>query len=405
VSEVDRRRFLLTAGAVLGAAALPLRAAADTVQLPFANGERPLVAFPQKRPLILLTPRPPQLETPFAVFDDGVYTPNDAFFVRWHLSNIPQTVDASAHRIAVSGEVNRTLSLSLDDLAAMPQVEVTAVNQCSGNSRGLFTPRVAGGEWGNGAMGNAVWTGVRLRDVLDRAGLKASAKQVQFDGLDAPPLPATPDFKKSLDVDVARGDDVIVAYAMNGAALPVLNGYPVRLIVPGWFATYWVKMLSTITVLDHADDNFWMKTAYRIPDTPDNSVAPGATGYPTIPINRLRVRSFITNFVDGATILHVAFPSQLQLRGIAFDGGSGIKRVEVSGDGGTTWIDAVLERDYGKYSFRRWNASVPTRQGTSTYTLAVRATANDGSTQPMTPGWNPSGYLRNAVETYKVTVA
>ena len=336
MSEVDRRRFLLTAGAVLGAAALPLRAAADTVQLPFANGERPLVAFPQKRPLILLTPRPPQLETPFAVFDDGVYTPNDAFFVRWHLANIPQSVDASAHRIAVTGEVNTPLSLSLDDLAKLPQVEIAAVNQCSGNSRGLFSPRVAGGEWFNGAMGNALWTGVRLRDILNRAGLKATAKQVQFDGLDGPPLPATPDFKKSLDVDVARGDDVIVAYAMNGAPLPVLNGYPVRLIVPGWFATYWVKMLSAITVLDHADDNFWMKTAYRIPDTPDNSVAPGSSGYPTIPINRMKVRSFITNFVDGATIPHVAFPSQLKLRGIAFDGGSGIKRVEVSGDGGTT---------------------------------------------------------------------
>ena len=215
--KLGRRGFLAGAGAAFAAGGLPAQAFADTVQLPFANGERPLVAFPQKRPLIMLTPRPPQLETPFALFDQGVYTPNDAFFVRWHLPNIPQEVDATAHRIDVTGEVNRALSLSLDDLAKLPQVEVTAVNQCSGNSRGLSAPRVAGGQWENGAMGNALWTGVRLRDVLDRAGLKATAKQVQFDGLDRGIFPATPKFRKSLDVDVARGDDVIVAYAMNGS--------------------------------------------------------------------------------------------------------------------------------------------------------------------------------------------
>ena len=397
--EIGRRRFLAGSVAALGASALPVRALADSVQLPFANGERPLLAFPQKRPLLVLSPRPPQLETPFAVFDQGVYTPNDAFFVRWHLSNIPQHVDASAHRIAVSGEVNRPLSVSLDDLASLPQVEITAVNQCSGNGRGLSAPRVAGGQWDNGAMGNALWTGVRLRDVLDRAGLKATARQVQFGGLESPALPTTPDFRKSLDVDRARGDDILIAYAMNGAPLPLLNGFPVRLIVPGWYSTYWVKMLSAITVLDHVDDNFWMKTAYRIPDTPDNSVMPGATGFPTIPINRMRVRSFATNVVDGAKI----DPKLQELRGIAFDGGSGIKRVEVSIDGGTTWRDATLGPDVGKYSFRRWSASLQTRAG-QTYTIAVRATANDGAMQPATQGWNPSGYLRNAIETYKVAV-
>ena len=397
--KIGRHHFLAGSVAALGASALPARALADSVQLPFANGERPLLAFPQKRPLLVLSPRPPQLETPFAVFDQGVYTPNDAFFVRWHLSNIPQHVDASAHRIAVTGEVNSPLSLSLADLAALPQVEITAVNQCSGNGRGLSAPRVAGGQWDNGAMGNALWTGVRLRDVLDRAGLKATAKQVQFDGLEGPVLPTTPDFRKSLDVDKARGDDILIAYAMNGVPLPLLNGFPVRLIVPGWYSTYWVKMLSAITVLDHVDDNFWMKTAYRIPDTPDNSVMPGATGFPTVPINRMRVRSFATNVVDGAKV----DPKLQELRGIAFDGGSGIKRVEVSLDGGTTWRDAALGPDVGKYSFRRWSAELQTRAG-QTYTIAVRATANDGATQPATQGWNPSGYLRNVVEMYKVAV-
>ncbi|HEX3469171.1 MAG TPA: molybdopterin-dependent oxidoreductase [Candidatus Elarobacter sp.] len=396
----SRRRFLAGSAAAVAAAAAPARGRAETVQLPFANGDRPLAAFPQKRPLLLLTPRPPQLETPFAVFDQGLYTPNDAFYVRWHLSNIPQRVDATTHRIAVGGEVGRTLSLSLADLAKLPQVELAAVNQCSGNGRGLSSPRVAGGQWDNGAMGNAIWTGVRLRDVLDMAGLKSTAKQVQFDGLEGPVLPTTPDFRKSLDVEQARRDDVLIAYAMNGAPLPLLNGYPVRLIVPGWYATYWVKMLSSITVLDHVDDNFWMKTAYRIPDTPDNSVTPGATGFPTVPISTMRVRSFATNVADGGTLA----AGLRELRGIAFDGGSGIKRVEVSLDGGTSWTDAALGPDAGKYSFRRWSSPLAAGRAGTSYTIAVRATSNDGSVQPSTQGWNPSGYLRNVIETYKVAV-
>jgi sulfite dehydrogenase len=398
--EIGRRRFLAGSVAALGAAAIPAQVLADTVELPFANGNRQLIAFPQKRPMLVLTPRPPQLETPFAVFDQGVYTPNDAFFVRWHLSNIPQQVDATAHRIAVTGEVNHPLSVSLNDLAALPQHEFAAVNQCSGNGRGLSSPRVAGGQWDNGAMGNAIWTGVRLRDVLDRAGLKSTAKQIQFDGLEGPALPTTPDFRKSLDVEKALGDDILIAYAMNGAPLPLLNGYPVRLVVPGWYSTYWVKMLSAITVLDHVDDNFWMKTAYRIPDTPDNSVAPGATGFPTVPISRMRVRSFATNVTDGGNIREGS-----ELRGIAFDGGSGIKRVEVSFDGGTSWNDATLGTDYGKYSFRRWSTTVPLFRARGPHTIAVRATANDGAIQPATQGWNPPGYLRNVIETYKVDVA
>jgi sulfite dehydrogenase (cytochrome) subunit A len=400
VGILNRSRFLASTGAAFGSVSLASRALAEaTVDLPFANGERPLVTFPQKSPMMLMTPRPPQLETPFGVFDQGVLTPNDQFFVRWHLAEIPTSIDAAKHRIKVSGAVQHELSLSLADLAKMPTAEIVAVNQCSGNSRGYFVPRVIGGEWGNGAMGNARWTGVRLRDILAKAGLQTSAKQVQFHGLDGPALPATPAFRKSLDVEVAGRDDIIVAYLMNGEPMPLLNGYPVRLIVPGWYATYWVKMLSEITVLDHVDDNFWMKTAYRIPATPNASVAPGATGFPTVPINKMNVRSFVTNLSDGAKLV----PGTVGLRGIAFDGGDGIKKVEVSTDGGATWLDTTLEKDYCKYSFRRWNASW--KATTGSYTLAVRATSNDGSAQSSTPIWNPSGYMLNTIETYKVSVS
>jgi sulfite dehydrogenase (cytochrome) subunit A len=397
----SRRSFLAASGAAALTGALARPASAEEIAPGvFANGDRPLVAFPQKRPLLVLTPRPPQLETPFSVFDTGVFTPNDAFFVRWHLANIPTTVDGAQHRIRVSGAVERSLSLSVTDLLRMPAVEIAAVNQCSGNSRGFFDPRPAGGQWQNGAMGNAVWKGVRLKEILDRAGLKGDAKRVQFSGLEKATFPQTPDFKKSLDVDVARGDDVIVAYAMNGAALPLLNGFPVRLVVPGWYSTYWVKMLSDITVLDHDDDQYWMKTAYRIPDTPNHGVSPADTGFATVPINRMVVRSFLTNVTGGQSMR----AGRAALRGIAFDAGSGIKTVEISSDGGTTWSPAALERDYGKYSFRRFTADVALDGGKS-YVLACRAAGNDGGTQTATPIWNPGGYMRNVIETYKVTVA
>jgi DMSO/TMAO reductase YedYZ molybdopterin-dependent catalytic subunit len=183
--------------------------------------------------MVLQRTRPPLLETPFEVFDRSVFTPNDQFFVRWHWAVIPQQVDVASFRLVVHGHVNQTLSLPLSDVLAMPQVELAAVNQCSGTSRGLFKPRVAGGQWFNGAMGNAKWTGVRLRDVLNRAGVKTGAVAVRFNGLDQPVVDGAPDFMKSLDIDHAQGGEVMLAYQMNGEQLPLLNGFPLRLIVPG----------------------------------------------------------------------------------------------------------------------------------------------------------------------------
>lgn len=152
-------------------------ARAQSVTLPFGNGERPLIGYPQKRPLIRLTSHPPQLETPFAVFGEGLITPNDAFFVRYHLSGNtpPQDLDPEPYRLAVQGAVRTPLSLSLAELKAMPATEIVAVNQCSGNSRGFSEPRVAGGQAAHGLMGNARWRGVALKTVLDRAGIAAGA--------------------------------------------------------------------------------------------------------------------------------------------------------------------------------------------------------------------------------------
>jgi DMSO/TMAO reductase YedYZ molybdopterin-dependent catalytic subunit len=398
---IDRRDLLKGAGlAALAAGVGATNAFADnTVTLPFANGERPLVKYPQKRTMIGLTSRPPQLETPFHVFNDGPITPNDAFFVRYHLSGLPFDLDPDKFTLEVKGKVDKPLKLSLKDIRKMKATEIVAVNQCSGNSRGFFEPRVAGGQLGNGAMGNARWRGVPLKAVLAMAGVQSGAKQVVFDGMDGPASDKTPDFAKALDLDHATDGEVMLAYGMNGADLPFLNGFPLRLIVPGYYGTYWVKHLNEITVVDNVFDGFWMKSAYRIPDTPDHSIEPGTTPKATIPINRFTVRSFITSVADGAKLK----AGSTTLHGIAFDGGKGIKDVSVSTDGGKTWTPAKLGKDLGKYSFREWK--LPVKLTVGDHDLKVRAASNSGETQPDKPRWNPAGYLRNVVETTRVTVA
>ena len=395
------RRELLR-GAGLGATALGLgriglARAGEAVTLPFANGDRPLVTYPGKRPLIGLTSRPPQLETPFSVFDEGVLTPNDAFFVRYHLAGIPLEIDADTYRIEVKGQAERSLSLSLAELKAFDPIELVAVNQCSGNSRGFFEPRVAGGQLGNGAMGNARWRGVPLKAVLDRAGVRKEAVQVAFGGLDGPVSPETPDFAKALDIDHARDGEVMLAYQMNGADLPWLNGFPVRLVVPGFYGTYWVKHLNEITVLDGPFDGFWMQGAYRVPANDCACTDPGHAPGATKPIGRYDVRSFVTNLADGAKL---RAGERSVLRGIAFDGGYGITAVDVSTDGGRNWTAAALGADLGKYSFRPWSLSVTLAAGS--HDIQVRALNRIGQSQPLAPLWNPAGYMRNVVETIRV---
>jgi DMSO/TMAO reductase YedYZ molybdopterin-dependent catalytic subunit len=396
------RRLLLGKAGLGGLAAMAITPswAQTMVDLGFGgDASRPLTAaFPQKGKMILQRSRPPLLETPFDVFDQGVFTPADQFYVRWHWANIPTEVDTEKFRLTIRGHVTKPLSLSLKVVQSLPQVELSAVNQCSGNSRGFFGPRVAGAQWGNGAMGNTRWTGVRLRDVLDLAGVKAGALQVRFKGLDEPVVAEAPTFMKSLEIDHARNGEVMLAYAMNGEQLPLLNGFPLRLVVPGWYATYWVKMLSDIEVLDQPDDNYWTKTAYRIPDTLRADVKPDQAGVKTVPISKMVPRSFITNIKSGAAF-QASAPAEA--RGIAFGGDDGIARVDLSIDGGRNWEAAQLGADKGKYSFRRWNMrfSLPKR---GDYRLMVRATNKSGVMQPSQPNWNSSGFMRNVVETTRV---
>ena len=403
-SPLSRRRFLAGTGAAsLTLATTP--ALADkmvTLPLPDGLGERPMTtAFPQKGALILQRTRPPLLETPMEVFDQSVFTPNDRFFVRWHWAVIPNEINVDKFRLSVHGHVEKEMSLTLDDILALPRAELVAINQCSGNSRGYFRPHVAGAQWSHGAMGNARWTGVRLKDVLDRAGVKAGAVQVRFNGMDEPVIPDAPDFMKSLDIDHARDGEVMLAYAMNGEQLPLLNGFPLRLIVPGWYSTYWVKMLNDIEVLEQPDTNFWTKTAYTIPDTPHASINPWDMGVNFVPISRMVPRSFITNIKADET-LQVGAPTLA--RGVAFGGDAGVAKVLFSCDGGSTWLEAQLGNDEGKYSFRQWQIrfTLPVR---GKHVLMVRCTSTSGETQTVEPNWNPSGFMRNVVEQTAVIAA
>jgi DMSO/TMAO reductase YedYZ molybdopterin-dependent catalytic subunit len=403
-TRLPRRKFLEGVGGaglagLLGASAWQAQAA-TFAELPFANGRRELVTnFPQKGELLLQRTRPPLLETPWEVFDQGVFTPNDRFYVRWHLPNIPGTVDPATFRLKVRGQVQRPLALTLDQLAReFEPYEIAAVNQCSGNSRGFFSPRVPGGQWANGAMGNALWRGVRLKDVLDRAGVKAGALQARFNGLDTGLLPQTPDFMKSLAIDHARDGEVMIAYAMNGERLPLVNGFPLRLVVPGWYATYWVKMLDDIEVLAQPDENFWMSRAYVIPDTPFANMTPGQTGVKMVPINRMPPRSFFTNVSDGAVL---AAGRTTTLRGIAFGGDTGLAKVMFSADAGGRWQEARLGPDHGKYGFRQWEVPLHL-SAPGALRLMAKAINAQGIAQPLQANWNPSGFQRNAIESVSV---
>jgi DMSO/TMAO reductase YedYZ molybdopterin-dependent catalytic subunit len=389
------RRFILAAG---GLALLSKPSLAQTIiDLPLLggpDGRELTTTFPEKGAMILQRTRAPLLETPFEVFDKGVFTPNNQHYVRWHWPMFPTSVDVEDFALKVRGHVNQDVSLSLKELLNdFPRVELAAVNQCSGNSRGFFKPRVPGAEWADGAMGNALWTGVRLKDVLDRAGIKSGALQVRCTGLDQT-FGNAPRFIKSLDVDHARDGEVMIAYAMNGEQLPLLNGFPLRLVVPGWFSTYWLKMVEDIEVLDHPDTNYWMKTAYKIPDTPGANMKPGETGVPMVSITKMAPRSFLTNLQSGAK---VEAGAPLAVRGIAFGGDTGVARVDISTDGGKSWQKAKLGKDEGKYGFRLWQVQA-TLPAPGKHSVMVRCTNENGVEQPDTPNWNPGGYLRNVIE-------
>jgi DMSO/TMAO reductase YedYZ molybdopterin-dependent catalytic subunit len=409
-SEVARhrisRRCLLGAAGTAGLTLLSAAARAEeTVDLgePGGPSTRPITtAFPQKGPMILQRTSPPWLETPFDVFDKDVLTPNNQHYVSWHWATFPGQIDVDKFSLTVRGQVNQVLKLSIKDiLHGFPRVELAAVSQCAGNSRIFMTPRVAGSQWANGSMSNARWTGVRLKDVLDRAGVKANALQVRFGGLDEPVIPDAPKFMKSLTIDHARDGEVMIAFGMNGEQLDLLNGFPLKLIVPGWCAVYWIKMLNDIEVLDQPDTNYWTAKGYRVPDTPHYTVKPGQSDFKLVSVTKNLPRSFITNIRSGDKV-PAAAPSLA--RGIAFGGDCGVARVDLSTDGGQSWKPTQLGKDDGKYGFRQWETRF-SLSSPGAHTLMIRCTNTNGDAQPDFAVWNPAGYMRNTIESTSVVAA
>jgi DMSO/TMAO reductase YedYZ molybdopterin-dependent catalytic subunit len=365
------------------------------------RAEAVLDTLPGKKPLIKLTYRPPNYEAPLAYLGTPI-TPNDEFFVRYQLADIPR-VDATTWKLSVGGEgANKDLQLTLEELKKLPAFEIAAVCQCGGNRRGLFQPHVAGVQWGNGAVGCARWKGARLKDVLNLIGLKEDAVEIVFDGADGPVFDKTPDFVKSLPVWKAVEDTTLVAYEMNGEPLPHWNGFPARIVVPGWIATYWVKHITKITAVTKPFDGFWMKTAYRIPVGKFPLVERFISQETAVntPITEILVNSLITSPNDGT---RVNAGQRMVLSGIAWDGGYGISSVGLSADNGKSWIQATLGEDLGNYAFRIWSHEfTPETRGKLSF--SVSATNKLGQTQTNELIQNPAGYHHNVVQTLTLDV-
>jgi sulfite dehydrogenase (cytochrome) subunit A len=398
-----RRAVIAGAGAALLA---PFPASAEIPGLPSAlpEGTKEVARYadlPEKKRLIRLADRPPNYATPVDAYTEAV-TPNDRFFARYHVDAVPQPISLNDWTLTIGGDAAaQPARLSWTDLLDLPRIEVLAVCQCAGNRRGLVEPHVAGVQWTDGAMGCAAWSGPRLSDVLKAARVKPEAVEIWFSGADVPPLAATPQFRKSLPMEKAMDDNTIVAIAMNDAPLPLLNGYPARLVVPGWVGTYWMKHLNTIEISTTPLTSFWMKNAYRVPAGmfPVNLPFRSQAAETTVPITEMVVNSIIADPVEGGEGERSGF----RIQGVAWDRGSGIKRVEVSLDGGETWRDALLDRPLGPYAFRRFSLQTGFLSR-GRYQLVSRATSNADERQSETLKPNPGGYHNNVPRVITVTV-
>jgi DMSO/TMAO reductase YedYZ molybdopterin-dependent catalytic subunit len=408
---VISRRAMVAGGVLAVAGSGPLLHAARAAENSFLPRGLPqgvydtatLEALPGKRPLIKLSYRPPNYETPLSHFTSE-FTPNDSFFIRYHLAGIPEEIDAAQWKLKVGGEgVGKPLELSVSELrSSFDAVEIAAVCQCSGNRRGFSDPHVAGVQWGLSAVGNALWKGVRLKDVLNRANVLTETIEIVVNGADGPVLDGTPDFIKSIPLDKALDDNTLIAYEMNGAPIPHYNGFPIRLIVPGWTATYWMKHLDTIEAWTKPFPGFWMKSAYRIPTGkfPIVQHFQSQMSASNEPITEMVVNSMITAPEEGHTM---RIAETAEIRGLAWDGGYGIRRVEISLDRGQDWRAAELGKDVGRFAFRAFRFPfTPPRAGK--YQVMARAGNGVGQTQADKLIFNPAGYHNNVVRPLTVNV-
>jgi DMSO/TMAO reductase YedYZ molybdopterin-dependent catalytic subunit len=306
------------------------------------------------------------------------------------------TIDAPAWRLRVDGCVARTLELTLDDLRALPATTRVLTMECAGNGRALLDPRPLSQPWLLEAVGTGQWTGVALDHVLDRAGLRHDAVEVLFTGADRGIEGGIEQaYQRSLPVDVATTSDVLLAYALNGEALPAQHGFPLRVVVPGWYGMTNVKWLTAITVLDAPFSGYQQATAYRLRQAEEEAGEP---------VSRMLPRSLLVppGIPDFLTRVRTLPPGACELTGRAWSGYGSIDRVEVSTDGGASWDAADVDPSPGVGAWQGWRYTWHATPGE--HVLCCRATDNAGNTQPLEPEWNHGGYTNNAIHRIAVHV-
>lgn len=395
VTSPERREFLSKMGK--GGAALALGG--------LFMGKAPAVLrgaekIPGKEDLILHNPHPLNMETPAHLLDDKI-TPTHRHFVR--NNGLVPKVDTNAFRLTIDGEVEKNLSLSLNDLKSKFNVFTqAALVECGGNGRARFTPKVRGNQWNLGAVACAEWTGVRLSDVLKMAGVKKSAVYTGNYGLDdSLNMAKVERFSRGIPIEKAMDDHTMIAFGMNGKPIPARHGAPLRLVVPGWVGSASEKWLTRLWIRDKVHDSKKMSgSAYRIPKY---TVAPGQK-VPKSDMEILtawQIKSLITNPADGTK---VKAGKTLNVRGHAWAGEQEVDKVELSFDHGATWVKADLDKPRDKYAWANFGYDWKPKE-TGYYVIMARATDNNDVAQPFDQPWNPKGYLGNMVHRVPVMVS
>jgi DMSO/TMAO reductase YedYZ molybdopterin-dependent catalytic subunit len=369
---VGRRSFVLASMAALGGVAAD-RLLART---------RLLTAQSPRPELVIRNPRPLGAEAPLEALAQW-QTPNELFFVRSHFGP-PQTLPLR-WTLTVDGEVARPLALDVAEIRRLPAVTVPVTLECAGNGRGLMAlPSTSGVQWQRGAVSNAVWTGTRLSNVLERAGIRSTAAHFWMEAADSGG-PKVPKFLRSIPREVAMRDALLV-WEMNGEPIPLLHGGPLRLLVPGWYGMASTKWLTHVHARSTESDNNFMAKGYRYAD--------GS------PVQRMAVKSLIASPQDGASIPI----GPVRVAGVAWSGNGAIRQVDVSTDGGRSWRPARLTGRDASTAWRTWEADLPIERA-GRYTVRARATDQSGAVQPDAAPTNPGGYGNNSIHEVRFDVA
>ncbi|BBK39828.1 molybdopterin containing oxidoreductase [Allostella sp. ATCC 35155] len=368
-----------------------------------APGIKPL-KMDGKAELSVLGDRPLVAETPEHLLDDDV-TPTDKFFIR-NNGNIPDPpADPDSWELTIDGEVNSPLKLTLGEIKQrFESVTYKMQLECGGNGRSFFTPEARGNQWTNGGVGNPEWTGVRLKDVLQAAGLKPSAVYTGHYAAD-PHLsgdPARVTLSRGLPIAKALEEHTLLAFAMNGKPLLPVHGYPLRVVAPGYPGSASSKWVKRIWVRDREHDGPGMTaTSYRVPITP---MIPGGKADPKNfkVLESMPVRSIITNLRNGSELADGT--RKIPLRGHAWAGEETVKAVDVTIDYGQTWQSCAVDAPPNKYCWQNWRTEV-TLPSAGYFEIWVRATDSEGRMQPPVAGiWNPQGYGGNAMHRVAVLI-